>query len=252
MNSLHFDPYQFAGRRHHPVHAEYTQEGWASTGVAYEDFGRMHSQERAPLRDRRWIPAFAASNEKLRLVLLHKAWSYIHHNKHTAPPDDWKTVNAAATKKALELFQVGFQHCPAHKRHESIAHVAAVKHAGGYLELLAAIAYRAWRFREDSCAIAEALHITPVAVRVSLQRLCTVARILGFETFARHSSFQRPRPKPQGAARIIALYKRGKNVSEIAQAIGYPKGHGNNKVRHALLKAGIYKGRGHVAGQRVN
>ena len=49
-------------------------------------------------------------------------------------------------------------------------------------------------------------------------------------------------------ARIVALHKEGKNVSQIAQAIGYPKGHGNNGVRRVLLKAGIYKRRG----QRVN
>jgi hypothetical protein len=40
---------------------------------------------------------------------------------------------------------------------------------------------------------------------------------------------------------IIALYKAGKNLSQIAQAIGYPKGHGNNYVREVLLRAGIYK-----------
>jgi hypothetical protein len=32
--------------------------------------------------------------------------------------------------------------------------------------------------------------------------------------------------------RIVALYKAGKNVSEIAQAIGYPTGHRNNRVPH--------------------
>lgn len=247
MSSLHYDLFQFDGRRSHAVHAEYTQDGWTSNGIAYED--RLHSQERAPLRERRWIPAFAASNEKLRWVLLHKAWSYIH-NKHTAPPDDWKTVNAAATKKALELLQVGFQQCPEHKRDESVAHVAAVKQAGSYLALLAAIAYRAWRFREDSVAIAEALHITPQAVRVNLQRLCNVARSLGYETFPRHRSFGRLRPVQRDSckynvkfnkARIISLYEAGRCVSEIAQAIGYPKKTGNNRVRDVLKRAGIYR-----------
>ncbi len=142
MSNLNFDSHQFAGRRHAPVQAEYTLDGWTHTGIAYEDFRTMHTQPSSvSLRDRRWIPAFAASNEKLRRVLLHKAWSYID-NSHTAP--------------------------------------------------LAALAYRAWRFREDSVTIAEALHTTPQAVRVNLQRLCDVARKLGFETFERHSSFQRP------------------------------------------------------------
>lgn len=41
------------------------------------------------------------------------------------------------------------------------------------------------------------------------------------------------------AARIIALHKEGKNVSQIAQAIGYPKGHGNNRTRRVLEAAGL-------------
>lgn len=42
-------------------------------------------------------------------------------------------------------------------------------------------------------------------------------------------------------ARIVKLYKAGKNVSRIAQAVGYPKGHGQNRTRAALVKAGVYK-----------
>jgi hypothetical protein len=41
--------------------------------------------------------------------------------------------------------------------------------------------------------------------------------------------------------RIVRLYKAGNNVSQIAQAIGYPAGHGNNRTRTALEKAGVYK-----------
>jgi hypothetical protein len=41
--------------------------------------------------------------------------------------------------------------------------------------------------------------------------------------------------------RICKLFKDGKNVSEIAQAVGYPKGHGNNRTRAALVKAGLIK-----------
>lgn len=193
MSDLNFDPYQFANHQSHAVEAEYTQEGWTSNGIAFEDYQRMQAQSSSvTIRHRRWRPAFAASDEKLRRVLLHKAWSYVH-NRHSSLPDDWKTVNAAATKKALELLKVGFKYCPAHKRGESAAHVAAVKHAGGYLELLAALAYRAWRLGQDSVGVAEALHMTPQSVRVNLQRMCDVARSLGYETFERHSSFQRSR-----------------------------------------------------------
>jgi hypothetical protein len=41
--------------------------------------------------------------------------------------------------------------------------------------------------------------------------------------------------------RIVKLYKEGKNVSQIAQAVGYPKGTGQNRTRAALVFAGVYK-----------
>jgi hypothetical protein len=41
--------------------------------------------------------------------------------------------------------------------------------------------------------------------------------------------------------RIVKLYKEGKNVSQIAQAMGYPKNTGQNRTRAALVFAGVYK-----------
>src|SRR5262249_335586 len=253
MSSLHFDAFQFAGRRTRPVDAEYTLEGWTSNGLAFEDYERMSSRSSSvPLRHRRWTPAFAASDEKLRRVLLCRGWLYLHGMaKLDSAPSDRETINAAATKKALELTKVSFSSCSVQKRAENKAHVAAVRRAGGYLELQSAIAYRAWRLGQNSVGVAEALGMTPMAVRVNLQRLCEVARRLGYDTFRRHFSFGRLRPKrnrrPAVTARmdvnpehIIALYKAGRNVSQIAQAIGYPKNHGNNRVRGILQRAGFY------------
>jgi hypothetical protein len=48
-------------------------------------------------------------------------------------------------------------------------------------------------------------------------------------------------PKTLNRARIIKLYRAGKNVAEIARLAGYPAGHGNNRVRGLLMKAGAYK-----------
>lgn len=42
-------------------------------------------------------------------------------------------------------------------------------------------------------------------------------------------------------ARIIALFKDGKNVSQIALACGYPKNTGHNRTRRVLVAAGLYK-----------
>jgi len=41
--------------------------------------------------------------------------------------------------------------------------------------------------------------------------------------------------------RIVRLYQDGKKVSEIARAVGYPAGHGQNRTRAALVKAGVHK-----------
>ena len=41
--------------------------------------------------------------------------------------------------------------------------------------------------------------------------------------------------------RIVRLYKGGKCVAEIARQIGYPIGHGNNRVRSFLTKQGVYR-----------
>lgn len=42
-------------------------------------------------------------------------------------------------------------------------------------------------------------------------------------------------------ARIKKLYRGGKCVAEIARAIGYPRGHGQNRVRGLLEREGLYK-----------
>lgn len=42
-------------------------------------------------------------------------------------------------------------------------------------------------------------------------------------------------------AKIVALHKEGKNISQIAQAIGYPKNHGNNRTRRVLVAAGLLR-----------
>lgn len=41
--------------------------------------------------------------------------------------------------------------------------------------------------------------------------------------------------------KIVAMYKSGKPVAQIALAIGYPPNTGNNRVRNLVMKAGVYK-----------
>ena len=42
-------------------------------------------------------------------------------------------------------------------------------------------------------------------------------------------------------AKIIAMYKDGKLISEIAVACGYPPNTGQNRTRRIIEKAGLYK-----------
>ena len=63
---------------------------------------------------------------------------------------------------------------------------------------------------------------------------------------------KKPYPKTLNRARIIRLYKAGKNVAQIARLAGYPAGHGNNRVsqfahpRGPLLTRKITTGQGAV------
>jgi hypothetical protein len=47
----------------------------------------------------------------------------------------------------------------------------------------------------------------------------------------------------QFAARAVALYAKEQRVSDIAVALGYERGHGQNRVVNALIRAGAYKGK---------
>lgn len=40
--------------------------------------------------------------------------------------------------------------------------------------------------------------------------------------------------------KAVAMYQEGAKVTDIAVAMGYPKGHGQNRVRLALMARGVY------------
>ncbi len=53
---------------------------------------------------------------------------------------------------------------------------------------------------------------------------------------------KRYRPPLAGfdAGKVVELYKGGQSVSEIASAMGYRLGTGQNHVRYTLMRAGVY------------
>jgi hypothetical protein len=91
------------------------------------------------------------------------------------------TLNQQATAKALKGHKIGTD--AAAIQHEiQASHKAAVRRAGGYLELQAAIAYRSWRLGQSSPIVAESVGMTAWAVRAVLNRLRVAARELGYDT----------------------------------------------------------------------
>jgi hypothetical protein len=104
-------------------------------------------------------------------------------------------------------------------------HRDAIKRAGGYLELQAAIAFRAWRLGMDSVGVAETVGLSPQAIRQALWRMRYAAKQLGFEVGrAGHTAgFQRNRPGNRtkvDIAQLIELYKQGMGIRAIAVKVG--------------------------------
>jgi hypothetical protein len=69
-------------------------------------------------------------------------------------------------------------------------------------------------------------------------RLCCRLDMEGRMEATKATKYKRVKFSP---ARIVKLYKAGKSVSQIAQAIGYPPNTGQNRVRGLLITAGLYK-----------
>lgn len=172
MNDLNFDRYQFEGRGAFPASAE--------TSIAWTDYGRMHT-EFHNANPAAYVPPFALNNSQLKSTLLLRAWHSIGgKGLPTAPDRD--EINRAATAKALRgnrcIANVG---APSIQREMVKKHAAAVRKAGGYLQLLAAIAFRSWRLGMNSIEVAQSLDMTPCQVRVNLWRMRDAAKKLGFD-----------------------------------------------------------------------
>src|SRR5258707_291666 len=128
-----------------------------------------------------WVPPFALNNKQVQRVLLVRAWRYVHGGVMPLPENvSREHLNQAATAKVRAGNRIS-KDAPAIQHELVQTHRAAVRRAGGYLQLQAAIVFRAWRLRMDSVAVAESLSITPYHVRITLCRIRAVAKELGFE-----------------------------------------------------------------------
>lgn len=137
----------------------------------------MHTVRRAA-RNVRFIPDWANSDALLRLVIAQRIYRYANYRFDARVPSDL----VADLPSLRVLANAQFEKLVARNQTlEEKRHVEAVKHAGGYGALIAAVAYRAFRLCESSVDIARGLAISPVAVRQHIYRLRLAARDLGLE-----------------------------------------------------------------------
>ena len=178
--------------------------------LSWSDLDRFQTQLRQPARNRRWVPAWALNERQIRHVLAQRCWLFAKSGHAGGVPAH--LVNDRAALKALVDAFVAKQEANINWRKLSLvqqlmheAHVAAVSKAGGYLELQALLVWRAYRDLDDSKTIAAALGMTNFAVRHSLCRLNSAARLLGYETQPAHWTSGIPRPKRKGHRMSIRI-----------------------------------------------
>jgi hypothetical protein len=158
-----------------------------SGGRDFTDHLRSNAHYNAALNCS-FIPPFCFNDEQLREVLCHRAWRYVHHSRPAPTSWNYEAVNREATKIALAGHEI--EASAAEIQHEmQDRHIAAIKRAGGYMELQASIAYRSWREGMPSTEVAVSLGVSPWMVRQSLRRLRAIAAKLGYEVGKRHHSF---------------------------------------------------------------
>ena len=113
---------------HYPVSAEYTPDGWESPGLAFEDYNRCHTEQHTG-RTSKWVPEFALNATQFQIVLMARAWRYVHNCLPFPQNVNWEQLNQAATAKALRGYEIhpgsaGIQFAMQRK------HIEAVRRAG--------------------------------------------------------------------------------------------------------------------------
>jgi hypothetical protein len=188
------------------------------TRISTEDYQRgMHTTRGArPLRRKECIPEWANNDTKLRLVISQRVYSYVNYRFNALVPEDF--VADLPSLKALSdtMTERMAAHPPVNGQQEQFQkHIDAVRRAGGYAPLIAAVAYRAYRLCEDSVLIAQGLGITPVCVRQHLNRLRRCARDLGLEGPSQHWS-AKPRPPVTLVPKKVPKVRRTREERSLA------------------------------------
>jgi hypothetical protein len=97
---------QFSDRQRFPVSAEVTADGWATPGIAFEDYARMAIQTHKLSGERRLpTPRWAINNEMLRLLIVSFLEERMLHAGSKFLWTYWRAVAKLPLEKRLEIAQ---------------------------------------------------------------------------------------------------------------------------------------------------
>jgi hypothetical protein len=160
------------------------------SGIAMMDYSRMQTVTYRSARHRSRVSAWSQNEKQFQHVLAQRVWRFC--GKSGFVPEKYINDRAALSKLAdkcvakQEKNEVWKQVPPAQRLlHET--HMAAIRRAGGFMQLQALLMWRAYRDLQDSVQIAESLGITPANARQSIFKANQIARTLGYECCTRRS-----------------------------------------------------------------
>lgn len=179
----------------YPVSAEYTPDGWQSHGIAFEDYARMHTQQRLQSAERRLpTPRWAIDNAMLKELLVRfqeiRAWERRRKGEGTleerlASATAWIESRRPRLIATLEDLCRSYVENEDHARKKMLAiniegidtFLRYTKNQAG-LATVAAIVSLYYRVGLDSVGVAQELGLKPTHVRQTLWRLFRVAENL--------------------------------------------------------------------------
>lgn len=173
-NAPRFDKWQFAGRRQKATSAK--------SKLSFSDYERMHVRRTEQGTHRYRDTSWANNNQRLREVLA-VILSERLLMKVEPTPSSIRLADRLFTRQSNEFLDSMRQRLvsrgairPTPYDIQKMTSITLVKMAGDSLSAwYLAIIYRSLRLGENSCTVAEAMHMTPTHVRQQLARLSIIA-----------------------------------------------------------------------------
>ena len=205
----------------------------ARAQVDYQEFKTGWHSINTPGRTRRWTPEFAFDDSQLRAVIIHATLGYIFRKGRI--PEDVK-LDLVYLKELAANRQKWVEACAQDSLSQHWQameeYITAVRGCGGYMEMLGAVAYRAWRLNWHDRDIAASLAMQSESVKRVRLTLLKYAQRLGFPTYER-----RPDAAPQEVHELIArMFRNGATVALVAAILS----RSIPFVRHSLRVSGLY------------